>query len=496
MVGRPQTAQTTPSGDPPPQSRARPHLRSTPETQGGTTLILGQALLQTIRHFFPDFNAWLDRLPDSRDQDAIVYERRFLAWWGIALYLFQLGSRRQLDFDLEATGTHVLANFNLLAQTNHDTRPVHDTLDHYLGHCRADAFATLRLDMVRRLLRMKALEAARLLGLLVVVVDGTGLLCWHRRHCPECLVQRHKNTTLYLHKVLEAKLLGPAGVVLSVGSEFIANSDAAAASQKGRSAEQLKQDCELKAFSRLAPALKQAFPQARLCLAGDSLFACGRVLALAQDNGWSYVLTFKEGHLPAVWAEFQQLLPLCPRNVWEETTDAGVSQVYRWVRDLSYQDDQGRVWRFHALECVETVGDVVTRFAWLTDLPVSVRTVVAIATKGGRYRWKIENEGFNRQKNSGLNLEHVYSTDPEKWKAYYYLLQIAFMFTQLLERGSLLRRLVADTGKTPVQVFGSLKNIVRRLLESVRYAMWPVESYDRQSAARLHISLDADRDTS
>jgi hypothetical protein len=55
----------------------------------------------------------------------------------------------------------------------------------------------------------------------VLLIDGTGLLCWHRRHCDHCLTQKHKNTTLYLHNVLEAKLLGPAGVVVSVGSEFI-----------------------------------------------------------------------------------------------------------------------------------------------------------------------------------------------------------------------------------------------------------------------------------
>jgi hypothetical protein len=447
-------------------------------------------LVQTIRHFFPALNTWLDRLPDSRVQEATTYEGRFLAWWGIALYLFQLGSRRQLDFDLEASGTCVLANLNRLADTAHDTRPVHDTLDHFLGHSDAEAVAGVRTQMVRRLLRMKVLDAARLHGALVLLVDGTGLLCWRRRHCEQCLTQRHKGGTLYLHKVLEAKLLGPSGVVVSVGSEFIANTDVQAAAGKG--AEAAKQDCELKAFSRLAPQLKKAFPQLRLVLAGDSLLACGRVLQLAKDNGWSYVLTLKEGHMPAVWAEFQQLLSLCPENRLVRTSADGVQQVYRWAHQLSYQDDEGRWWQFNALQCVETLptGEQ-TRFAWITPLCVNAKTVEDIAWKGGRYRWKIENEGFNRQKNSGLNLEHVYSTDPEKWKAYYYLLQIAFIIIQLLERGSLLRRLVETTGRTVLQWFGSLKNIARRLLESVRYCVWSSASYDAAAAARLHIGLDS-----
>ncbi len=133
----------------------------------------------------------------------------------------------------------------------------------------------------------------------------------------------------------------------------------------------------------------------------------------------------------------------------------------------------------------------MTRFVWLTRLPVSATNVEVIARKGGRYRWKIENEGFNRQKNSGLNLEHVYSTDPEKWKAYYYLLQIAFIIVQLVERGSLLRRLAQQQGKrTAVDLFGSLKNIARRLLESLRQRRWPEASYDAMQAAAIHIGLE------
>jgi hypothetical protein len=415
-----------------------------------------------------------------------------MAWWGLWLYLGQLGSRRQLDFALDARGTHVLDNVNRLAGTDHDTRPVHDTLDYFVGQVAAVGFADLRTQMVRRLIRMKALDKARLLGYLVVLIDGTGLLCWSRRHCPYCLVRKHKKGTLYLHQVLEAKILGPAGVVASVGSEFIANDDLAAAQAAGKSDEEVKQDCELNALLRLAPRLKKDFPQAVFVLAGDSLLACGRTFQVAKDNGWHYVLTFKEGRMPAVWQEFQTLLPLCPRNRLERVTADGVRQVFRWVKDLEYQDSKGRRWRFTALECVETAADgTVAYFAWLTDLPVSVNTVVDIATKGGRYRWKIENEGFNRQKNSGLNLGHVYSINPEKAQAYYYLLQIAFLITQLLERGSLLRQLASAVGPEVGKVFGSLANISKRLLEGLRYCWWPQADFEPAGAGRWKIRLDS-----
>lgn len=96
-----------------------------------------------------------------------------------------------------------------------------------------------------------------------------------------------------------------------------------------------------------------------------------------------------------------------------------------------------------------------------------------------------------RQKNSGLNLEHVYSIDPEKWKVYYLLLPIAFILTQLLERGSLLRRLALECGRPFWQLFGSLKKVARRLLDSIRFVAWEESWFDAAVAKQLRIELDS-----
>jgi hypothetical protein len=446
--------------------------------------------VQTVRHFFPELNAWLDRLPDTRVQEACTYDKRFLAWWGLHLYLLQLGSRRQLDYELRDGGSQVLANLNRLAQTAQTTLPVHDTLDHFVGHVQLAGWERLRTQAVQRLLRMKALDAARLLGQPVLVLDATGLLCFHRRHCAHCLTQRHGQQTLYLHHVLEAKLLGPAGGVVSLGREFIENADAADA--KGKSAEEVKQDCELKALQRLLPRIKKDYPQLRFVLALDNLYACGPVFALAHQLGWSFVVTFKEGRTPALWREYQALLPACPENALSRTWGDGRVQEFRWVNQLAYEDSEGRWWTLNALECTERTADGGRHyFAWLTALPVGRKTVEEIAQKGGRDRWKVENEGFNRQKNSGLNLEHVYSIDPENWKSYYLLLQIAFLLVQLLERGSLLRRLASEAGRPLWKLFGSLKNVARRRLDSVRFVAWEESWFDPLQAANLRIELDS-----
>jgi len=87
--------------------------------------------------------------------------------------------------------------------------------------------------------------------------------------------------------------------------------------------------------------------------------------------------------------------------------------------------------------------------------------VIDLANHGGRIRWKIENEGFNVQKNGGFNLEHAYTRDPVASKIFYFLLQIAHLLAQLIEKGSLFRQAF------PAGV-GSAKNLAFRLLEAWR----------------------------
>ena len=420
----------------------------------------------------------------------VTYHKRFLVWWGLSLFLCKLSSRRQLDYQLNTDGPRVLANLNRLADTAQDSRPVNQTSEYFLEGTGAPPIAGLRRRMVQRLIRMKALDGARLRGRFVILIDGSGYLVFRSRHCDHCLTQRHGETTLYMHQVLEAKLLGPAGTVVSIATEFIDNSDARGASA-GASQEQVKQDCELKALRRLLAELRAEFPQLRVCLNGDGLYACGEGFQVAKDYKCDFIYVFKPGRLPALWQEFQALLRLCPQRQVVWTTPRGVTQVYRWVNGLRYTDSDGREWTFDALECTETTKDGnESVWSWVTSLEVSHETVVEVATEGGRTRWREENEGFNTQKNSGLNLEHAYSHTC--WAAYYFLLQIAHLLLQLVEKGSLLRHLAQEQGKrTAVELFGSLKNLAQRLLESLRYLRWPDEAFDRMGASGIQIRLDS-----
>jgi hypothetical protein len=383
-----------------------------------------------------------------------------------------------------------LNNLNRLAGTEQTTRPVNKTLDDYLGRTGCQPLADLRTRMVRRLIRQKVFDESRLLGYRLVLLDATGHLRFHRKHCERCLVRQHQSGTLYLHQVLEAKLLGPADIVVSIGTVFIENPDQAE-TPADASEERRKQDCELKAMQRLAPQMKKDFPQLPICLFGDGLYACGAAFALATEHDWRYVFIFKPGRLPSVWTDFQQLLALCPEQKVEQDLPDGTRQVYRWVNDLSYIDSEGRSWTFQAIQLQETKDGKTTTWAWVTDLPVDRETVVEIVMRGGRKRWCIENEGFNLQKNSELKLEHAYSYGPEQFKAFYYLLQIGHMILQLLEKGSLLRQLAGEVGKTALGLFGSLKNMAKRLLESVRRLAWPEEAFSAAAAKKIQIRLDS-----
>jgi len=456
--------------------------------QGGKVVGVGRVFTRTIRHFWPELNSWLQALPDTRFQPMVKYDVRFLCWWGLLMFCLKLGSRRQLDFALRDLDLQVLDNVNRLAQTEQTSLPVNKTLSHFLGHVGSDAFAHLRTECVRQLIRNKLFDGSRLEGCLPVVVDGTGFLSFREPHCAHCLVHRHETYTAYLHPVLEAKLVDPRGLAISMATEFIQNPTGTAQLPDLSTLttyESVKQDCELKAFGRLATNLKKQFPQTRFCIGGDSLYACAPVMSICEDNQWSFILTFKEGRTPALWQDFQSLLKLSPENRCVVRLPDKTRQTFRWVNDLKHKGEDGSIHTVHALICEETGPNGSQTFAWVTDLRIHHKNVCALASQGRR-RCHIENQGFNIQKNSGLNLEHAYSIDPDVMKSFYYLLQIAHLFLQMFEMGSLLQRLAKDHDSTPVKLFGSLKNMAQRLLECFRYYPLGDEAF---ATARCQIRL-------
>jgi hypothetical protein len=426
-----------------------------------------QVLHKTLKHFFPGMRHWLDGMPDPRGPSRVIYSLRFLFWSGVLMFLFHLSARRRLRHDLNSENG--LPNLNTIAQTQLETLAHPDTLAYLLENLSPDSLDRLRRRMVRQLLRKRCHERFPLFDrYYLVAIDGTGCLSFRKPHCHECLHQTLTNgQKLYYHPVLEAKLVWANGLAISMGTEFVQNTDG-----------QDKQDCELKAFYRFLPRLRAAFPQLTICLLLDGLYLNQHVLSLIKKHRCEWIITFKEGSLPDAYGEFGALHAMVAHQEVESTNGA-LRQHHRWVNNLVHSQH-----RFHAVECLETSpGGEHTRFLWARSFPVCAANVKTLS-QGARLRWKIENEGFNAQKNGGYALEHAYSQDWQAARNFYILAQFAHLINQLIAEGNLLCAPLT-------QLFGSIRSFAARLLEAWRTATLEPDALAHYLAQPIQIRLDS-----
>jgi len=294
----------------------------------------------------------------------------------------------------------------------------------------------------------------------MIAADASGVLTFNEKHCEHCLERKHKSGKVtYYHPVLEMKLVTENGFALSIATEFIENP------RGWDTSEEMKQDCELKAFYRLSKKLKTDFPRLPICLLLDGLYAGAPVFAICEDFGWKYIIVLKEKDLKSVNREFTSLCEITPQ--YKLTTETKkVSMTHRWINDIEYKTRETsptRSFFINVLDLLEiTIAGNKQHFRWITNLLIQKDNAQSIG-KGGRLRWKIENEGFNTQKNGGYNLEHCYAENPNSAKVFYLLLQIACIIMRLVELGSLLEQSFPNK-------LGAFKNIAQKLTDAFLYA--------------------------
>ncbi|MFH1868216.1 MAG: hypothetical protein ABH843_04520 [Candidatus Omnitrophota bacterium] len=383
--------------------------------------------------------------------------------------MLKLGALRQVKHEFSTQA--FVDNLNLLAGSNLDRVAHPDTLGYLMKRLSPKQISTLRIKMINRMLRMRCLEEDRLLGrYYVIAIDMTGHISFgNNRHCKKCITKKKGNKTFYYHPVLEAKLISPRGMALSIETEFVENEQGCAI-----------QDCELRAFYRLAVRLKKIFPQLKICLSLDALYANQQVFEICRKNNWKYVITFKKGSMPATYTEAMTIKSLQKENRgrYEEN---GLRQDYAWGTDIEHENHKTNV-----LECIEFKRNRIKgkRYLWLSNLEITQENFKEIANNAGRLRWKIENEGFNMQKNGGYGLEHIYSSNATAMKNFYHLLQIAHIISQLMEKGSLLKDCIK-------KLFGGIRNFTRRLLESLRTKHVSPEEFRGFFSTAFQIRLDS-----
>ena len=204
------------------------------------------------------------------------------------------------------------------------TLPHGDPVDEVLRELPPGELEALKAHLVSGLLEQKILRKFRFLGkFYLVAVDATGLATFKHRHCEHCLTKtssKDVEVATYFHYVLEAKIVTSAGLSISLCSEFIEN-------DPGRDYE--KQDCEQKAFVRLAAKIKKYFPRLPICILGDGLYPNNTVFDICEKNNWLFIINLKDGNLKT----FQQEVTLlkttaCKRRVCRANK---TSRSHAWI---------------------------------------------------------------------------------------------------------------------------------------------------------------------
>ena len=108
----------------------------------------------------------------------------------------------------------------------------------------------------------------------------------------------------------------------------------------------------------------------------------------------------------------------------------GVRHFFRFANGLPLNESNKDV-LVNVLEYWEDQDKGTKTFSWVTDFTLSKDNVYQIM-RGGRARWKVENETFNTLKNQGYHLEHNYGLG-EKYLSmiFFSLMMLAFLVDQL-----------------------------------------------------------------
>ena len=155
-----------------------------------------------------------------------------------------------------------------------------------------------------------------------------------------------------------------------------------------------------------------------------------------------------------------------------------------WVGEMDYH---GHLLSW--IQCIETKTNLETgelemgHFSHVSNLDLKNHKPELIS-KAGRLRWKIENEGFNAQKNHGYGLGHKFSRSSfAALKNYYQCLQIAHMINQLAIRSQEIQEILQQTPKL------TITHLWKCLLGWMTYVIADQDEFDSIAENRSQIRL-------
>jgi len=271
--------------------------------------------------------------------------------------------------------------------------------------------------LITQLQRGKILEQYRYLNeYCLVSIDGTGCFSSKEIHCESCCEKHHRDGTVtYYHQMLAAVMVHPSySTVFPLMLEPIKKQDG-----------KIKNDCEHNAVKRLLENLRASHPYLKMVLVLDGLYADGSIIKLLKRLKFPFIITAKEDDLKYLFefhATSKQKEIITVINQKEEH--------YIFSKNLPLNDTHHDI-EVNVLEYFNKSDKGNKYFCWITDLDLNEKTVGLIA-KGGRARWKIENETFNTLKNQGYQFEHNFGHGYKNLSTVFaYLMFQAFLIDQI-----------------------------------------------------------------
>jgi len=284
----------------------------------------------------------------------------------------------------------------------------------------------------------------------IVSVDGVEHFCSTTIHCPSCTTRKHRDgKTSYHHAGLAAVMVHPEQQeVIPLDFEPILNQDGAK-----------KNDCERTAAKRLCTALKERYPDLKIILVEDALYANAPHIRQITEYDWDYVLNVKPDSHKSLEKQFAGRRERGQVKELRLKDDRGVQHYFAWTNELSLSDSAIDVQVNYLLYEQTDLKGETTRWNWITNLPLEARTVEKVM-RIGRSRWKIENETFNTLKNQGYHFEHNYGHGVRYLATVLALLMfLAFTVDQIQQRCCRFFRLLWKGLGTKAKLWASIRNL-------------------------------------
>jgi hypothetical protein len=346
---------------------------------------------------------------------------------------------------------------NLKTIFNVSSIPKSSQLKDVMDEIPSSQFDNIFLSFFRSLQRGKLLEQYRFIdNAYLIPIDGTQYFSSKNISCSCCLTKvKNKNKdneyTLFYHQVLAAAIVHPdLKQVIPLAPEPIKNIDGTT-----------KQDCETNAGKRILSKIRAAHPKLKIIITADDLFSKQPFIEELQRHSMSYIIVAKPSDHKILYNEFDSLVIEGKANVIRLKDSKGRLHVFEWVNQIPLNGNKNPVLVNYFEYTILNEEKIDFHSSWVTDIHINENNIIDLA-RGGRAKWKIENENFNTLKNQGYHAEHNFGHGKKNLSFNFFIFNLlAFYAHQILE---LTDRLYKDCRAT----FSSRKEFLNQLRCTIR----------------------------